>query len=399
MLRLLVSKKIVFLVVPTSENKFIATNKPFSQKLFWTGLLCCHFIVLALLYFKFGFNTLNEGDKYLSRATLFAGGDLVNATQYQTFYIGYVVYLSVFVFLKTPVLLIFLSTYCISLFAYYKFHQLISAYINTETAKLWLIFICLSPLIQYWQFNLFSETFFIAMSLLFAYVCLIPELKNRTFKIAALALITIFSRPSGIFTIICVLLFMFYKNKVFTKKQALLAGSVTLLILFVGILFFFQLPYHDFSKYIANGSVYYGFPGWTSPELPPGNYTLIDCYQFIIDHKGIKPFLVLFIQKLNSFFLTTRPYYSDLHNYINQSHQAFYVFSIAALFISYKKQRTVYSFLIPFLTVILLNAFMIGLIFNEWSERHTLHVFPYIILLASYAIASLWKRYVKKQGI
>ena len=211
MLRLLVSKKIVFLVV--SKANLMTVNKPLSQKLFWIGLVCCHFIVLAFLYFKFGFNTLNEGDKYLSRATLFAQGDLVNATQYQTFYIAYVVYLSVFVFLKIPTLLIFLSTYLISIFAYYKFYRLILIYINRQTAKLWLVFICLSPLVQYWQFNLFSETFFIAVSLLFAYVCLYPNLKHRIFKLIIFSLIVIFSRPSGIFTVICILLLMLYQNK------------------------------------------------------------------------------------------------------------------------------------------------------------------------------------------
>ncbi|MES2513689.1 MAG: hypothetical protein V4580_06065 [Bacteroidota bacterium] len=370
-----------------------------SQKLFWIGLLCCHFIVLALLYFKFGFSTLNEGDKYLSRATQFAGGDFVNATQYQTFYIAYVVYLSVFVFLKVPTLLIFITTWLISVFAYYKFHELICFYINNATAKLWLVFVCLSPLIQYWQFNLFSETFFIAMSLLFAYVCLHPAVKNKMPKIALFALIVMFSRPSGIFTVICVLLFTFYEAKLLSKKQTLTSGLITLLMLFVSILFFFPLPYHDFSKYISNGSVYYGFPGWMFPELPPGDYTLIECYRFIIEHQGIKTFLSLFVQKFNSFFLTTRPYYSNFHNYINQSHHLFYIFAIAGTLYSYKKQKTNYGFLITFLTIIFLNAFMISLIFNEWSERHTLHVFPYILLLASYAVASFWNRYVKKQDI
>ena len=377
----------------------MSTTRLFSsQKLFWISLLCCHFVVLAFLYFKFGFNTLNEGDKYLTRAAFFAHGDFVNATQYQTFYIAYVIYLSVFVLLKTPTLLIFLSTYLISLFAYYKFHRLISIYINIETARLWLVFICLSPLIQYWQFNLFSETFFIAMSLLFAYASLIPELKHRTLKIILLALITVFSRPSGIFTVICVLLFMLYQNKVFTKKQVLIYGSTILLILFIGILFLFQLPYHDFSKYISNGSIYYGFPSWVSPELPPGNYTLFNCYQFIVEHKDFKTLATLFFKKLNSFFLTTRPYYSNFHNYINQSHHLLYPLALWGVIVSYKKQKSVYSFLIVFSIIILLNALMVSLIFNEWSERHTLHVFPYIMLLAAYSLVFVWKNYVKKQN-
>ena len=380
--------------MPTSENKFIAANK-----LFWIGLLCCHFIVLAFLYFKFGFNTLNEGDKYLSRATLFAQGDLVNATQYQTFYIAYVVYLSVFVFLKIPTLLIFLSTYLISIFAYYKFYRLILIYINRQTAKLWLVFICLSPLVQYWQFNLFSETFFIAVSLLFAYVCLYPNLKHRIFKLIIFSLIVIFSRPSGIFTVICILLLMLYQNNVFTKKQVLLFGAALFLFLFLGILFLFQLPYHDFSKYISNGSIYYGFPSWSSPELPPGNYTLYNCYQFIIEQKDLKTLVILFIKKLNSFFLTTRPYYSNFHNYINQSHHLLYPFALLSIFIAYKSQKSVYTFLVAFSIIVLFNALMVGLIFNEWSERHTLHVFPYIMLLAAYCCVCFWKKYVKKENV
>lgn len=363
---------------------------------FWLLLVIIHICVLTILYFKFGFNTLNEGDKYLTRARFFADGDFVNSTQYQTFYIAYVVYLSAFIFLKIPVAFIFLGTYLLSLFSYFKFHQLISFYINKEAARLWLLFICLSPLIQYWQFNLFSETFFIAVSLLFIYVCQIPQLKYRHLKISGMALIVIFSRPSGIFTVICIILFTLYKNKLITKKLALLFGTLIFICLFIGILFFFQLPYHDFSKYISNGSIYYGFPGWSSPELPNGNYTLFNCYQFIYENKGIKTLLSLFFQKLNSFFLTTRAYYSDFHNFINKSHHILYFFAVLSLIISYKKERFIFSFLAIFLIIIFLNALMIGLIFNEWSERHTVQVFPYIMLLASYCFVYIWKTSIKK---
>ncbi len=365
---------------------------------FWITLAIVHVCVLTILYLKFGFNTVNEGDKYLSRATFLAHGDFINSTQYQTFYISYVVYLAVFVFIKAPTLLIFMSTYSLSLFAYYKFHKLISSYINYETSYLWLILMCASPLLQYWQFNLFSETFFIAISLLFTYVSLFDYIKYRALKVSLLGLVVIFARPSGIFTVICVLLFKLYQDKRFTKKQILLLGSSTLLFLFIGILFFFQLPYHDFSKYISNGSIYYGFPSWPSPELPPGNYTLFNCYQFIVEQKDLKTLLSLFIQKLNSFFLTTRPYYSNFHNAINTSHHLLYPIALLALYFSHKKQNMIYRFLITFSIIILLNALMVGLIFNEWSERHTLHIFPYIMLLASYSMVYIWKVFVKKQA-
>ena len=368
-----------------------------SEKTFWTILLIGHVSILSILYFNFGFNTLNEGDKYLSLAKYFAQGDFINSTQYQTFYIAYVIYLSLFIFLKIPVFFIFLNTYFISIFSYFKFYKLISNYIDFQTARLWLLMISFSPLINYWQFSLFSETFFIAVSLLFIYACLFPLIKYRLLKIGILALITIFSRPSGIFTVICVLLFVVYKNKLISKKNTLIFGTLVLLTLFIGIVFFFQLPYHDFSKYISNGSIYYGFPSWSSPELPPGNYTLFNCYEFIYHNKGLKTLLILFYEKFNSFFLTTRAYYSDFHNFINKSHHILYVFALLSLIFSYKKDRMMFTFLTIFSLIILLNALMVSLIFNEWSERHTVHVFPYIMLLASYSLIYLYRNYFKKR--
>jgi hypothetical protein len=367
-----------------------------SEKTFWTILLIGHLLILVVLYCNFGFNTLNEGDKYLTRASYFAQGDFVNSTQYQTFYIAYVIYLSLFIFFKIPIFLIFLSTYLISVFSYLKFYKLISNTINHQTGRLWLLMISFSPLIHYWQFNLFSETFFIAISLLLVYVCLFPQLKYRFFKIGFLVLVVIFSRPSGVFTVICTLLFVVYKNNLITKKNTVIIGLLALISLFIGIVFFFQLPYHDFSKYISNGSIYYGFPGWFSPELPPGNYTLYNCYEFIFHNKGLKTLIFLFYQKFNSFFLTTRAYYSNFHNLINKSHHILYVFALLSLIISYKKEKWVFRFLATFFLIILLNALMVSLIFNEWSERHTVHVFPYIMLLASYSLIYLYRNYFKK---
>ena len=367
-----------------------------SEKTFWTILLIGHLLILVVLYCNFGFNTLNEGDKYLTRASYFAQGDFVNSTQYQTFYIAYVIYLSLFIFFKIPIFLIFLSTYLISVFSYLKFYKLISNTINHQTGRLWLLMISFSPLIHYWQFNLFSETFFIAISLLLVYVCLFPQLKYRFFKIGFLVLVVIFSRPSGVFTVICTLLFVVYKNNLITKKNTVIIGLLALISLFIGIVFFFQLPYHDFSKYISNGSIYYGFPSWFSPELPPGNYTLYNCYEFIFHNKGLKTLIFLFYQKFNSFFLTTRAYYSNFHNLINKSHHILYVFALLSLIISYKKEKWVFRFLATFFLIILLNALMVSLIFNEWSERHTVHVFPYIMLLASYSLIYLYRNYFKK---
>lgn len=362
-------------------------------------LAIVHLLLLYLLYRQFGFNTLNEGEKYLSRAQLFANGNFVNATQYQTFYLTYVSYLALFLLLKLPVSIIFLSTYCLSLWAYFKFYQFINVRFNKVTAQLWLLFVLCSPLIQYWQFNLFSESFFIAISLLFAYYTLQPTISNRVLKVSVLAVLVIFSRPSGIFTVSVLLFYKLFQDGVLSKKQTLTYLACSLLIMFLGIFFLFQLPYHDFAQYISNGSIYYGFPSWIYPQLEPGTYSLWDCYQFLFEQKGIKTIAYLFIKKFDSFFVTTRSYYSNFHNLINLGHVVFYPFALLSIYVAYRFQKKMFSILMVFVCIILLNALMIALIFNEWSERHTLHVFPYIMLLSAYALSYLYQNVKSKWRI
>ena len=364
---------------------------------FWILLSLCHILILLFLYKKFGFNISNEGDKYLSRAIYITKGNFVSSTLQQTFYFAYVIYLSFFTFFKIKTIYIFISTYLISVFSYFKFYKLICENIDLETGKFWIFVIGLSPLIQYWQFTLFSETFFIAVSLLFTYMCLYPRLKYRALKVIFFALITMFSRPTGIVTVICVLVFSAGKNNFFTKKMAILLGSFILLIVFIGLIFFFPLPYRDFAKYISKGSIYFGFPSWSSPELLPGHYTLFDCYNFIYQKKGLKTLLVLFFQKFNSFYLTTRAYYSDLHNLINGFHHLFYPFFIISLFLSYKKEREKYSFLLLFFSIVIFNSLIVTLFFNEWSERFTVNAFPFIILLANYSLVYSYKTFFGKR--
>lgn len=360
---------------------------------FWSILIIGHISLLFFLIQSFGLSTANEGAKYLDRAEDFANGHFSASTQYQTFYTAYVIYLSIYKFFKLPGIVIFIGNYLLSLLAYWKFHQLLKTLFNLPMAKIWLLLMLLSPLIQYWQLNLFSETFFIAMSLLFIYYCLFPTIKYRLPKIALLALVVIFSRPSGLFTVICVLLFMAYKSGLITRKNAALYGVSLLLLLFAFILFIFKLPYHDFAEYISNGSIYYGFPSWSQPELPPGDYTLFNCYEFLYQTKGLKTIAFLFIKKLDSFFVLSRPYYSDFHNLINQIHYVFYVFGGLGIMLSYRKEGD-FSFLKILLFIVLLNCLMVGLIFNEWSERHTLQVFPYILAVSAYTISHIFKSFL-----
>ncbi len=360
-----------------------------NQKLFWSTLMVCHIALLAILYLKFGFTIVGESDKYLSEAGAMTDGEFKKATEYQLFYSAYIVYLAVFVKLKLPVLFIFISTWCLSAFASYRFYQLLLELINEPTAKLWITFTALSPLLQYWQLTLFSEVFFIAINFLFMYTLLSANLKFRLVKVILLGLILLFTRPVGIFSIVCFLALYAYVNKLICKKNTIRLGTLLILGLFLLVIFTVKLHYGGIASQIAAGAVYYGFPTWNSPALPPGDYTLADCYHFIIDQHGVGELLTLNAHKFFSFFKLTRIYYTGAHNFINALHYVFYILAFFGVYISTKKDTKFNPLFVCLCTIILLNAIIVALFFNEWSERYTLVIFPFLFLLSAYGISQL----------
>lgn len=370
-----------------------------NRKLFWGCLLICHLGLLAFLYTKFGLSVVNESDKYLSEAEVFANGEFQKATDYQLFYAAYIIYLSVFVKLKLPVVCIFIANWCLGVFAAYRFHQLLAELVNEPTAKLWIACMALSPLLQYWQLTLFSELFFIAISLLFMYVLLSGTVNYRLPKAIGLGIILLFTRPAGIFSIVCLLLLYAYINKLFCKKNTIRLGTLLILGLFFIVIFAVKLHYSGIASQIAAGAVYYGFPKWDSPSLPPGDHTLWDCYRFIIDHHSAGELLKLNCHKFLSFFKLTRIYYTSLHNFINALHYAFYILAFFGLYISYKKETKFNPVFMCLCAIIVLNALMVGLFFNEWSERYTIVVFPFLFVLSAYGISELTQNRQKKHVV
>lgn len=360
-----------------------------NRKLFWSLLAPCHLALLAMLYLKFGLTVVGESDKYLSEAGALANGEFKKATEYQLFYSAYILYLAVFVKLKLPVLCIFICTWCLSAFASYRFYQLITQLINEATAKLWIVFMALSPLLQYWQLTLFSEVFFIAISLLLMYGLLAAGVKYRLAKVILPGLILLFARPAGVFSIVCLLALYAYVNKLICKKNTIRLGVLLILGLFVIVIFSVKLHYSGIATQIAAGAVYYGFPKWASPTLPPGDYTLADCYRFMIAQHGLGELLKLNVHKFFSFFKLTRIYYTGAHNFINSLHYVFYILAFFGVYVSYKKETKFNPMFVCLCTIIFLNAIIVSLFFNEWSERYTLVIFPFLFLLSAYSLTEL----------
>lgn len=350
-----------------------------------------HLILLCSLYQTFGFNTSQEGYKYLVEADYLINGNFQKAFEFQSFYAVYIIYLAIFKLLHLPYIVIFISNYALSWFGYYCFYKLIKEEIGIVQCKIWIGLMLLSPLIQYWQFNLFSETFFISISLIFVYLLFYKNINYRLLKVVALSLLLLFSKPTGIFAIGVLLSLYALMNKLVSKKAIILIGLSIATILFFFVVFTIPLHYNGYSKEIMMGSIYCGFPTLSTPILPRGNYTLWQCYQNIYQTHGAGMILELFIKKINSFLGLTRPYYTNFHNLINALHYVFYFLGLYGIYRSLKQKTFENNIYKAFILIILSNAFLIGMIFNEWSERYTVVIFPFIFLFASGGILNLFK--------
>lgn len=365
----------------------IVKKNKYYLSLFWILLAVFHIVVLFFLYHRFGFNYSNEGAKYIDQAKNLINGNGLMTFKYSSFYTFYVLYLSVFMYFKLPLVVIVICTYALSLYAYYCFYKLLKNSINSDVAKIWLTCMLLSPLIQYWQFNLFSETFFIALSLIYLSVFLAPTSPHRFLKIGLLSIPLMLSRPNGVFIVIIALMLYLYQHKLVSKKIVIYGSIYIGVILMIAIVFFMPLPYQDFSFQIASGAIYCGFPTLSATTLPEANYTLWNCYAYIYNTHGLSELLQLFVKKGLSFFVTSRPYYSSFHNILNRAHDIFYVLGIMGIYNAYKHQKKWFPFLMALLLIVILNALMVSLIYNEWSERHTVQVFPFIFVGGSYVIS------------
>jgi hypothetical protein len=183
-----------------------------------------------------------------------------------------------------------------------------------------------------------------------------------------------------------------YQHKLVSKKIVIYGSIYTGVILMTAIVFFMPLPYHDFSFQIASGAVYYGFPTLNAATLPVNSYTLWQCYNYIYDTYGLFELVQLFVKKGLSFFITSRPYYSTFHNVLNRAHDIFYVLGIMGIYTAYKFKKRGLPLLMAFFFIVILNALMVSLIYNEWSERYIVQVFPYIFVGGAYTISLMLEK-------
>ena len=225
--------------------------------------------------------------------------------------------------------------------------------------------------------------------------------KKKYFPLIIFLLIALISiRPNGIlflFSIfVCIFLF-FINNKKYYYLLLLLIFSVVLSIPTINLLDSYVNDLNLIDSISNKGIIW----GWSlennercrisclGVELDNTNYknNLLDVLRFILNN--FKDFFIIFLYKVFLLLLRARPYYSDLHNiYI-----LFFDFIIYSGFFYgfYKRPKKNFSVNL-ILLFILLNIFLVGLTFADWSGRFSLYFLPLVMIFSSYGLLIYLKK-------
>jgi hypothetical protein len=245
----------------------------------------------------------------------------------------------------------------------------------------------LCPLLVYWNCCLYSESFFMALSLLFISALFRDKKMALTY-----AVILLFSRPAGIFTILFGLMLRYVCKEKFSFKRSVLFLSAMLVPLFAFVFFFVELHGNGVAREILSGSVICGFPTHPMSEYLPLHFTMVKSYSYYLGQYGFADLAGVWMRRAISFFTLTRPYFSFTHNVINSVFSVFFLTNALAFILSFKQLKKYFSEIFYVQLLILLNCCLVILFFNEWNDRYTVVVFPYLFFTSAVFFAHLIKK-------
>ena len=243
---------------------------------------------------------------------------------------------------------------------------------------------------QLYNVHLFTESLYFSFSVLF--FNWLAFFSTRSFpslsKLLLVLVVLYFTRPVGIYFLPAT--FVFYTLRFFPQHslRIFLSAGILLLILFTFLLdgamssggeFDFLLPYTE-------GHIICGVPsGKFYAFATPVNKNSVGGLVFLFWHNtGL--FFLLFFQRLLAFFGVIRSYYSLPHNvFIAGYFYSLYFFSLLGIKKMWAMHKPAISFL---LTIIFLTALTSGLSCDEWHNRFIYAVFPFFMMLGSFAFAT-----------
>ena len=332
-------------------------------------------MLLGALFFHQGIHADKEALKYIGCAEAVLQGDLTDLTGNYLKYAGYVAFLLPFVAIGEPLLAV-LAQVVLGIIAARALGRLtarISGSASLGDLSMALFLLC--PLIQTWTLALYTEHFFLCLSVLF-----LEQIERTTWNhpnTVVMGLFVLTTRPVGVLFVVPALLWKWSASRPTVIRNSFLVIGTAMLL--AGALSIPRIARPQLEP-IASGQVVAGVGGTDATGFD--GRTILDAQRFLLGRTSLGEWSMITLQRMASLFTLTRPYFSTEHNAVNGLFYALYPLALVGLWRSRHDDR-----IHLLIVVLLLNAFLAGLTHDEWSGRFIVPLIPHLIVLACSAFA------------
>lgn len=374
------------------------TNNHMTQKRWRLLLIILFCAVHAGLLLHFGIYTQEEALKYTYEADHFQQHGRFSQPKY-IFYGGYI-------FLRmlcnvtgagdAGMYLLQLLVNALAAVCFYKLIQKLSDKYQAAVFGTLLLIICVPY--QQWTAYLFTESIFFSLVIIYSYVLFASFQKRLTKPVlaAALLLILIISRPTGMLVLPATVALLSYK--LFLKRKKLLAVAIWLpgiagLLLLVDAAMKGKGEF-DFIKPFVEEHIICGVPQVAATGVVANGDSLRILLLYISQH--FLDFIQLAFRRLIAFFGLIRSYYSAMHNLLLIA--GFYPIYILSTFSVRHLFRNKRGFFIFSVVLVATFGFSVMLTCDDWHNRFIMPVMPFILLYAAIGGSQLYEAVVRRKS-
>ncbi len=345
------------------------------ERALWRWMLAAHLLFLFGIYHTQGIVLDKEALKYSGGASDVLNGDLTDLMGRYKLFSAYILFLVPFTALGSaawaiPVQVLLMWTAALAMFRILRRLEVPVPAANLLTA----VFLLAHP-IQCWVLSLYSEAFFIPLVVLF----LERSLRGRNFDAAtlSLALLVLFSRPTGVLFVLPVLVW-WLSSRIPGSATTVRAGGVLAVLIAMA---FTPVLNREQLEVVVGSPVICGFPEHPEAvDLFQGN-TLAAAQGHVIAEHGLVYWAGLVLRRSVSLLVPYRSYFSPVHNGLGLLLVLLYPLVLVGLWRTWKEP------LVQVITVVLvLNILLVGMTYDEWGARFLAPLLPLVILLA----ATVW---------
>lgn len=333
-------------------------------------ILVLHLVLLGVLFVHQGILDDKEAAKYIGCAEAVLQGDLSDLTGNYLKYAAYVLFLLPFVAVGLPQLAI-LAQVLLGIFAALALGRLtvrISGSRMLGGLSSTLLLLC--PLIQSWTLALYTEHFFLCMSVLFL-ERLERGPRNYSMTVVLGAFILLI-RPVGVMFVVPALLWKWTVPRPAMARVSMRVAAVAFLLGAVIAVPRIAAPQLE---PIAAGQVIAGVGGIDASGFDGA--TILDAQRYLLQQVGVREWAGITWKRAVSLFTLSRPNFSVAHNVVNGSFYLLYPLALIGLWRSRNDERLGSLF-----AILLVNTILIGLTHDEWSGRFLVPLIPLVIVPA-----------------